>query len=409
MSLMNDAALSGIRVFDLTIAMAGPWTTKLLGELGAEVIKVEEPQGEMLTLSVPTQCGVSVGYADANLNKRVVGFDLKDPQHREAALRLADTCDVFVTNLRPGVPERLGFGYEDLAGRNPKIVYARLTGWGPTGPMVDDAAVDPLLQAFAGPASLTGARGGPPEFNRHTSHVDITAAAMATEGILLALYARERTGVGQRVDISMLHATIASEAVELLDYELTGQVPGPAGSRSGDAAPDEAFRTADGTWLAVTAEDQASWHRLCGALECVGLADDARFTDNRQRLRHRDELAALLAARFARESARALSFRLSRAAVTHATVTALDSWRYHGQARANEWVVDLPMGEESVMCVEGRPWRFADNPLPPVENRIGADFANGEVLAELGLGDHPAIAVHRGRRGPSRRAAEMGQ
>lgn len=193
--------LQGIRVFDLTLWMVGPWAGSQLGALGADVLHVERPgtKPEALGRVPPTIDGTSIGYLAWNMSKRGLGLDLKDPGHLRVALDVLDHCDVFLANMRPGVVDRLGLGYEAVAARNPRIVYCDVNGWGHEGPMADEPGSDGVLQGYSGFWSLNGGDG---EFYRHYTQLDSSTGNLAVLGILAALAHRRRTGVGQRIRIS---------------------------------------------------------------------------------------------------------------------------------------------------------------------------------------------------------------
>src|ERR1700738_3266169 len=202
--------LEGIRVFDLTIAAVGPWATKLLGALGADVIKVEAPGGDRLSHEVPpTIKGSWVLYISATHNKRMRERDLKQEADLAIALKIIEKSDVFVQNMRPGAVERLGLGYDVVAKVNPRIVYVAASAYGRVGPMAREAGIDPTVQAFCGWCSVTGPQNGRGEMFRHLAHIDLTTATTITQAVLQALLARERIGKGQRIEIEMLTAAMA--------------------------------------------------------------------------------------------------------------------------------------------------------------------------------------------------------
>ncbi|MPY92171.1 MAG: CoA transferase [Acidimicrobiia bacterium] len=387
-------ALDGIRVFDLTLAVVGPWATKLLAQMGADVVKVGAPDGELLDFVPPYMGGAqSSAFLDTNLNKRLVALDLKVEADREAAWALLERADVFVENMRPGAADRLGFSYEAASARNPRLVYASACAYGRVGPMATQAGVDPLVQAFSGYASLNGPEGGPGEMNRFLANIDITTASMLVEAVLQALIARERTGRGQKIELTMLGASLAVQATRLADYLATGETTPPRGSASATTAPHEAFRCADEVWLAVGVEREAQWDGLCRALGPVGarLAADDRYATNASRLAHRQPLAEAVAAEVRREPAAAWEVLLGREGVPCGRIRRFDELRHHAQATANGWFceLDTPWGH---LCAEGPPWRFSGTPTRPVR-LAGANGAhNAEVLAELALHDHPAAA-----------------
>ena len=386
--------LDGIRVFDLTLAVVGPWATKLLAQLGADVVKVCAPEGELLNFVPPFMAGEqSSVFLDTNLNKRLVALDLKDDVDRSAAWALVDVSDVFVENMRPGAADRLGFSYEALAARNPRLIYASASAYGRVGPMATQAGVDPLVQAFSGFASLNGPEGTSGEMNRYLVNIDITTGSMLVEAILQALIARERTGRGQRIELEMLGASLALQSTSLVESLASGNSAKPLGSASATTAPHQVFLCADEVWLAVGVERESQWAGLCSALGALGtsLAADSRYATNPLRLRHRRELAETLAAELRRQPAAAWELLLARTGVPCGRIRRFDELRHHRQASANGWFCELdsPWGH---LCVERPPWTFSRAPTAPITIGGFNGQHNAEVLGDLGLGDHPAAA-----------------
>jgi formyl-CoA transferase len=280
-------ALEGIRVIDLTQVMAGPSCTMLLGDLGADVIKVETPGTGDLSRSMGGARLRMRGKDNApflalNRNKRSIELDLKAPGDREAFLRLALTADVVVENFRPGVARRLGVDYDAVRAVNPRIVYASISGFGQTGPYADRPGLDLIAQGMSGVMSVTGERNGAP-VKCGVPIADLAAGLYAASGILAALLARERTGEGQYVETSLFEAALALSAWESTEYWATGDAPHPWGSAHRLNAPYQAFRTADGH-ITLAAITPRQWEALCGALGRAELAADPRFATNAARM-----------------------------------------------------------------------------------------------------------------------------
>ena len=207
--------LDGVRVFDLTLWMVGPWASTQLGALGADVIHIEQPAVDPRTLGAgvpPTIDGTSIGYMTWNQNKRGLFLDLKSPTDRQTAYELLQTCDVFLINMRPGAAERMGVGYEQVKAVNPDIIYTAITGWGEVGPMRDRPGADVQAQYFTGFWSVSGAEGGRPEVYRHMAQIDATTGNVAAQAVLMGLLARKRTGEGQRIHVGMLRAGMALQS-----------------------------------------------------------------------------------------------------------------------------------------------------------------------------------------------------
>ncbi|HEY6492715.1 MAG TPA: CoA transferase [Trebonia sp.] len=327
-------SLRGIRVVDLTMSVAGPFTTQVLGDLGADVIKVERPPaGDDTRRWGPPFWGEdSATFQGLNRNKRSLLLDLKDPGDRAALTRLLDDADVLVQNMRPGTLTRFGFGYEAVRERNPRLVYCEITGYGPTGPLKDRPAYDPLMQAFSGLMSLTGEEGRAPA-RIPASILDQGTALWAVIGILDALRRREQTGEGALVQTSLLETALAWLPSQYMGYFAEDVVPPRLGSGTVGIAPYEAFPTADG-WLIIAAGNDNLWRRLCHAIDRADLLGDGRFTGNPDRVAHRAELARALSATTAeKESAHWLSV-LTEAGVPAAPIQTLDQVVAHEQVQA---------------------------------------------------------------------------
>jgi len=361
--------LDGIKVFDLTLAVVGPWASKLLGQLGAEVRKIEDPAGELTHLVPPYMQGASAIYLSANLNKTLVPLDLKSDADRERAFELIEDSDVFIENMRPGAVERLGMGYDAVSARNPRIVYVSASAYGRVGPMATEAGVDPLVQAFSGFSSITGAPGTEREMLRYLVHLDITTGTNIVEAVLAALVARERTGVGQKIEIEMLCSSLSLQTNRLAEYFATGEQPEPMGSAVPVTVPHQAFRCLDGEWLAVGVETDAQWRRLCDALDRADLAADERYATNAGRVAHRDALVGELEACFAAQPSTWWELHCERHDVPAGRFLRWWDLRHHAQVDANGFMVDIdtPYGP---MTAEAPPWRFSETPTEPV--RIGA-------------------------------------
>jgi crotonobetainyl-CoA:carnitine CoA-transferase CaiB-like acyl-CoA transferase len=273
-----------------------------MGDLGADVIKVERPPaGDDTRRWGPPFWGAdSATFQGLNRNKRSLLLDLSSEEDRDILLQLATEADVLVQNLRPGALARLGFGYEDLRRLNPRLVYCEISGYGTTGPLSDRPAYDPLMQAFGGLMSLTGEEGRPP-VRVPASILDQGSAMWAVIGVLDALRLRDRTGEGALVQTSLLQTALMWLPPQLMGYFAAGVVPPRLGSATVGIAPYEAFPTADG-WLIVGAGNENLWQRLCRAVKRPDLLEDARFGSNPERVEHRRELHEELAAALQHES-----------------------------------------------------------------------------------------------------------
>ena len=379
--------LEGIRVFDFTLLMVGPWSTMNLGALGADVIHIERPGIEDSALGggvPPSINGTSVGHITWNMNKRQLFLDVKAEHDLETAHKLIATCDVFVNNMRPGVADRVGLGYDALREINPRLVYCAISGWGASGPLADRTATDPQLQAFTGFAGNSGAPGGRPETYRHFTQLDATTGNYATMAILMALLARERTGRGQRIDLTMVQAATAVQASRIGEYLATGEQPPLLGSATSSAVPSEAFRTEDGTFLGVQATTQSQWRSLCDVLRLERLACDARFFTLEGRVRGREEISGRLQSVFATKPARWWQLQLAKAGVPCARVMRFEELIHHPQVTANRYIEPIDTESYGTVYATGLPWAFSRTPASILPTAPAGKHTI-EILDELAL------------------------
>lgn len=292
---MLAQSLAGLKVLDFTQVMAGPACTLCLADLGADVVKIEAPTGDLSRALSPWVQGESVPYMALNRNKRSVVLDLKQPTHRDAAQRLAADADVVVESFRPGVMARFGLDYATLRAINPRLIYCSVSAYGQHGSARGLPGVDGVLQAVSGLMGMTGTPGGEP-CKVPVPVVDLLTGHLAAISVLAALAQRQHTGQGQHVEASMFASAIALQHTSLASYLADGQMPGPQGSAASYAAPNEALRCADG-WIMVAAYHPARWQALCEVIGAPALAQDPRFADNERRLMNRPALLNELQAR----------------------------------------------------------------------------------------------------------------
>jgi crotonobetainyl-CoA:carnitine CoA-transferase CaiB-like acyl-CoA transferase len=266
-----------------------------MADLGADVVKVEAPTGDLSRALSPWVHGEGVPFLALNRNKRSIVLDLKQPTHRQAALQLVAQADVLVESFRPGVMERLGLDYATVVAANPRLIYCSVSAYGQHGAAKDLPGVDGVLQAVSGLMSVTGTPDGQP-CKVPVPVVDLVTGSLAAISILAALAQRQRTGLGQHVEASMFASAIALQHVSFASYFADGHVPGPQGNAAPYSTPNEALRCADG-WIMVAAYHPARWQALCAAIGAPELAYDPRFAENRDRLQHRETLLGLLEAR----------------------------------------------------------------------------------------------------------------
>ncbi|HZR97529.1 MAG TPA: CoA transferase, partial [Chloroflexota bacterium] len=287
--------LDGVRVLELANFMAGPYCGMVLADLGADVIKVESPRGgDFSRATGPFVGGESAGFLTLNRNKRSLALDLKTERGQAIFLDLVRTADVLVENFRPGTMDALGLDYATLAALNPRLIYSSASGFGQSGPYRERPALDLIVQGLSGLMSITGEPGRPP-VKVGVPIADLTAALFGANAILAALYVRDRTGEGQRIDVSLLESALALEVWETSGYFATGEVPEPLGSAHRVTAPYQAIRTADG-YVTIGASTPKSWTALCAALGLEHLEHDERFATVPARRARYQELAALIEA-----------------------------------------------------------------------------------------------------------------
>ena len=381
---MSFLPLAETRVLDLTSSLAGPYCTQILAALGADVVKIEHPQrgDETRAWGPPFWDGEGAIFLAANAGKRSLALDFHAPAGKEALLRLADRADVVVQSLRPGLVERLGFGAEELRARNPSLVYCSIGAFGRVGPRASHAGYDPLMQAIGGIISVTG-EPDRPGVRVGVSMIDQSTGLWAALGIVTALWAREQTGEGRVVDVSLYESVFGLVGYHVVGYLGSGHVPSRHGTAFPLIAPYEAFAASDGELMVLAAND-----RLFAALSSVlgqpELASDARFRTNPDRVANRDELLALLAERFAAESVATWVERLDAAGVPAAPVHNIAQVAEDEQTLA----LDLlePLDHPTVrdlrtpalpLSLDGDRPRYAS--APPL---LGEH--SGEVLRELG-------------------------
>ncbi len=289
----STSALSGIRVLDFSHALAGPYCTLLLSDYGAEIYKLEAREGDMARgWGPPFAGGVASVFLGLNRGKRGISIDLKQPEGLDLCLRLIGRMDVLVENFRPGSMDRLGLGYDAVHQRNPRLVYCSISGYGQNGPSRDEAAMDLVVQSSSGLLSMTGTQDG--ESVRCGYGVtDVTAGLFAVIGILLALRARERTGTGQFIDVSMLDSMISTMSSNYMSYLGSGVIPRPMGTSFPTVVPYRVFHTSDRE-MAIAVGSEKLWSAFCRVLERPDLEKHPDYESNAARIRNRHALEALL-------------------------------------------------------------------------------------------------------------------
>jgi formyl-CoA transferase len=373
-----------LRVIDLTQAMAAPYCTMNLADMGADVIKIEPPGAGEPTrqLGAVHRNGHSATFMTMNRGKRDLAVDLKHPEGVEIVKRLARTADVFVQNYRPGVVERLGLGYEALAAVNPRLVYCAISGFGGTGPYAARGGYDLVAQGMSGIISVTGEEDGPPA-KAGVPLSDLAAGLFGAYGILCALEHRERTGEGQLVDTSLLEAALALTVCEAAEYWATGLPPRPLGSAHRLSAPYQALRASDGHFTVAAGTDRL-FAGLCRAIGREDLAADPRFAGGAERLRHRAALAAEIEQTTLAGTRDAWLRRLDAEGVPAGPVNDYAQALADPHALARGMVVDLVHPGAGPIKALGVPVKLADTPGAVDRAAPLLGQHTREILAELG-------------------------
>ncbi len=362
--------LAGVRVLDLTRVLAGPFCSMLLGDMGAEVIKIEEPGKGDDTRSWPPFAGGEATYFMAvNRNKRSVTLNLKAPEGQGILRALVRKSDVLLENFRPGTMERLGLGCGALTRLNPRLVYCSISGFGESGPEAARAGYDLIVQAESGVMDLTGFADGPP-VKVGNSIADLVAGMSAAHGVTLALLARTRTRRGQKVEIAMLDVMASLLTYQAGIYFGTGQRPARRGNAHPSIVPYEVFRAAD-AFLVLGVANSSLWAKCCGALERPGLARDPRYDTEAKRVQNRDTLIPLLDEILGAKTAAEWVTRFEAAGVPAGRIRSVAEVCESEHLKARGMIVTLPHPTATQVTVMGVPIRLQATPgkvasAPPV-------------------------------------------
>jgi len=352
--------LEGIRVVDLSRILAGPYCSMLLADMGAEVLKIEPlPTGDEARNVGPFLDGMSAYFISLNRGKKSVTVNLKDPRGRAVLLDLVGKADILLENFRPGTMKRLGLDFQALREVNPRLIYASCSGFGQTGPYAHRGAYDMIIQGMGGIISITGEPGRPP-VRVGTSIADLGGGLFTTIGILAALQARERTGQGQHVDVSMLDALVALLENAIIRYTVTGEVPGPLGARHPSITPFEVFPARDGS--VVMAVGTKLWEPFCQALGRPELLEDPRFTTNALRTEHQAELFPLIAEATRTKTVAEWIRIMEDAGVPCGPINTVDKVVEDPQIKARGMIVEVDQGEIGKVRIAGFPIKFSMTP-----------------------------------------------
>ena len=391
--------LEGIRVVDLTRILAGPYCTMMLGDMGAEVIKIEHPQGgdDTRGWGPPFLNGVSTYFISINRNKKSLTLNLKDERGKELLRDLIRKGDVVVENFRPGTLDKLGFSWEEIHRINPAVIFASLSGFGQTGPRKNEPGFDVVIQGEGGIMSITGEPDGPPS-KFGASIGDITAGMLAAQGVLLSLYHREKTGVGQMVDVGMLDGQVALLTYHANNYFGTGKLPPRRGNKHPSITPYETYKCQDGYFNLGVGNDSL-WRRFCDAMGLGHIKEDPKFAVNKDRVDNRLELQEILDPFFAEKTVSETIETLRGTGIPCGPINNLEQVLNEPQILAREMVVDIDVPVAGPTKVTGVPIKLSETPgavrTPPptlgqhteevLESVLGMDEAQRNVLRDEGV------------------------
>jgi CoA:oxalate CoA-transferase len=406
--------LEGIRVLDLGRHLAGPTCAQFLGDLGADVIKIENPErGEdgraagppFFDADGPAAQGESAFFLSANRNKRSLAMDIKGPEGQALFHRLADTADVVVENFRPGVMDALGIGYAAMAERNPRIIYVSLSGFGADGPFASRPGLDNIIQGFSGLMSVTGFAGGEP-VRVGIPVADLFTGLIGAYGVLAALMARERTGRGQQVETSLLESMVGMLGFQGVRYLNGAGSPPPAGNHHPINAPYGAYKTQDG-WVILGATGDKRWNAFCKVVGAPEWLEDPRFSTNGGRFAHNAELSALINEKLQAHTTDEWVEILNAHSIPCGPIYTMEQSLEHPQIHHREMVVERPHPTMGTVRLLGLPVKLRETPgaiyrTPPlfgqhtdeVLRELGVTDAELETLRDKGLINSGAVSEH---------------
>lgn len=380
-------ALEGIRVLDLSRVLAGPFCSMILGDLGAEVIKVEHPlsQDETRSWGPPYTGGESAYYLCANRNKQGITVDLKSEEGRDIIQKLIAQSDVVVQNFKAGTLDKLGLGYEAMKQINPRIILASITGFGLTGPNKDAPGYDFIIQAMSGLMSITGNQDSGPQ-KVGVAIADVLTGLYTTIGILGALVERTRSGEGQQLDVSLFDSQVSALVNVASNYLVTGKIPSQLGNKHPNIVPYQVFPTQDQD-IVIAVGNDSQFRKLAVLLGLPHLAEHSKFSTNSQRVEHRDELVEILSTRLKEQPAKYWTLLLQDAGIPNGPINNLQQVFTDPQLEARDMVVTLPHPTAQTIKLVGSPIKLSRTPVAITRHPPLHGEHTKEVLLELGISE----------------------
>ena len=380
-----EKILEGIKVLDLTQGAAGPSATRYLGEMGADVIKVEPPEGEWVRAFPPFTGGEGGHFLGHNRCKRAIAVDLKNKDALQVIKKMAANADVVMESYRPGVIDRLGLGYKEISAINPKVVYCSISGFGQTGPYAQQPGVDGIMQGIGGIMSVTGEKGRPPA-RAGTLIADMTTGMFAANSVIAALFYRERSKVGQKVDVCLLDVMMALQMLNFSEYLISGKLPERTGSEAPYACPNGGYPTKDG-YIMMAAYVDKRWRALCKLINREDLVEHPDYATNPKRVENREKLNEILNTEMKKKTSKEWLKLLSEVDILCGPINTYEDLVNDPQVKENNMIIDVEHPTAGKLKMVGFAPKFSVTPLavnnpPPLCGQHTV-----EVLRENGYAD----------------------